>query len=131
MAIGKNVFLISFKKYVFLGVIAFFLGNVLFNPDSAVQWRKRTVFHYFGKISYGIYMYHGFVIFALVRLVPAFHTPLFILWVMLGTLLVSAASYELVEKPILRWKKYFDAFRRPVVAGVDAVPAVVVSEAGR
>jgi len=106
-----NVFLLSFKKYVFLAVIAFFLGNVLFNPTSAVRWRKRTIFHYFGKISYGIYMFHGFVILVLLRISPFFHTPFFILWVLLVTLLVSAASYELVEKPILRLKKYFDAFR--------------------
>jgi peptidoglycan/LPS O-acetylase OafA/YrhL len=106
-----NIFLLCFKKYVFMAVIAFFLGNVLFNPDSAVQWRGRTVFHYFGKISYGIYMFHGFVIFILVRVFPMFHTPLFILWVLVFTLIVSAISYQLVEKPILRLKKYFDAFR--------------------
>ena len=106
-----NVFLLSFKKYVFLGVIAFFLGNVLFNPESLVQWRKRTIFHYFGKISYGIYMFHGFVIFYLEREFPRFHDSLFIGWVLLFTLVISAASYELVEKPILRFKKYFDAFR--------------------
>ncbi|MGY3088585.1 peptidoglycan/LPS O-acetylase OafA/YrhL [Hymenobacter sp. UYAg731] len=120
-----NVFLLSFKKYVFLGVIAFFIGNVLFNPGSAVQWRGRTIFHYFGKISYGIYMFHGFVIFALVRVFPMFHTPLFILWVMLATLLVSAASYELVEKPILRLKKYFDAFRQQRAQVAPPAPVAV------
>ncbi|GAB2858922.1 acyltransferase [Hymenobacter ruber] len=120
-----NVFLLSFKKYVFLGVIAFFIGNVLFNPDSAVKWRGRTIFHYFGKISYGIYMFHGFVIFAFVRVFPMFHTPLFILWVMLGTLLVAAASYELVEKPILRLKKYFDAFRQQRMQVAQPVPVAI------
>lgn len=118
-----NVFLLSFKKYVFLGVIAFFLGNVLFNPTSAVKWRGRTVFHYFGKISYGIYMFHGFVILVLLRVFPAFHTPLFIFWVLVFTLLISAASYELVEKPILRLKKYFDAFRQQRVRAAPPAPA--------
>ncbi|GAB3878046.1 acyltransferase [Hymenobacter segetis] len=123
-----NIFLLSFKKYVFLGVIAFFIGNVLFNPDSAVQWRGRTIFHYFGKISYGIYMFHGFVIFALVRAFPMFHTSFFIGWVLLFTLIISAASYELVEKPILRLKKYFDAFRqqRAKLREPEPAPAVPV-----
>ena len=119
-----NVFLLSFKKYVFLGVIAFFIGNVLFNPNSAVKWRGRTVFHYFGKISYGIYMFHGFVIFILVRVFPVFHTPFFILWVMLFTLIVSAASYELLEKPILRLKKHFDAFRKQRAPAAEQPAAV-------
>jgi peptidoglycan/LPS O-acetylase OafA/YrhL len=123
-----NVFLLSFKKYVFLGVIAFFIGNVLFNPDSAVQWRKRTVFHYFGKISYGIYMFHGFVIFLFARIFPSFHTPLFIFWVMITTLALSAASYELVEKPILRLKKYFDAFRQQRTPAAPVAPLVPVAE---
>ena len=120
-----NVFLLSFKKYVFLGVIAFFLGNVLFNPDSAVQWRGPSIFHYFGKISYGIYMFHGFVIFVLMRVFPVFHTPLFILWVLLFTLLISAASYHLVEKPILRFKKHFDAFRQQRTRAAVAKSAAV------
>jgi peptidoglycan/LPS O-acetylase OafA/YrhL len=122
-----NVFLVSFKKYLFMGVVAFFIGNVLFNPDSAVQWRERTIFHYFGKISYGIYMYHGFVIFLFARIFPSFHTPLFIFWVVLTTLVISAASYELVEKPILRLKKYFDAFRQQrKLAAAPAAEAVSV-----
>jgi peptidoglycan/LPS O-acetylase OafA/YrhL len=124
-----NIFLVSAKKYVYLLVIAFFLGNVLFNPSSLVKWRNRGIFHYFGKISYGIYMYHGFVIFALVRLLPSFHTPLFMLWVLLATLVVSALSYELVEKPILKLKKYADSFsraRKPVAAApVEAAPPAV------
>ena len=121
----ENIFLLSFKKYLYLAVIAFALGNVMFNPESVVQWRGRTVFHYFGKISYGIYMFHGFVIFAFARIFEGFHTPLFILWVLLGTLLVSALSYELVEKPILRLKKRFDAFRQPSAHTVTSAVATV------
>ena len=121
-----NIFLLSFKKYLFLGVIAFALNNILFNPASLVQWRGRGVFHYFGKISYGIYMYHSFVIYGLLRIGNVFKTPLFILWVLLATLAVSALSYELVEKPILRLKKYADAFgkkRVPVAAAPELVTA--------
>ena len=124
-----NIFLLSFKKYVFLGVIAFALSNILFNPDSLIKWRGRTIFHYFGKISYGIYMYHGFVIYGLLHLGDTFKTPLLLLWVFVVTLVVSAISYELVEKPILRLKKYADAFgsRRTVAAGptAAAVPELV------
>jgi peptidoglycan/LPS O-acetylase OafA/YrhL len=117
-----NIFLLSIKKYFYIGVVAFFIGNVLFNPDSLVRWRERTIFNYFGKISYGIYMYHGFVIFAIVRVFPYFHTPLFMLWVLIFTLIISALSYELVEKPILKFKKHFDAFRAKRAMAAEQVP---------
>lgn len=120
-----NIFLLAVKKYYYIGLVAFFIGNVLFNPDSLVKWRGRTIFHYFGKISYGIYMYHGFVIFALIRIFPSWQTPLFIVWVFVFTIIISALSYELVEKPILRLKKPFDAFRaRRTAQPAPATPAV-------
>lgn len=118
-----NIFLVAVKKYVYLAILAFLLGNILFNPDSLVRLRGRSVFHYFGKISYGIYMYHSFVIFFILRKFTFLHTPFFIVWVLVITLVVSALSYELVEKPILRLKKYFDAFRARRAAALPALPA--------
>ena len=67
-------------------------------------------------------MYHGFVIFALIRIFPSWHTPLFIGWVFVFTLILSALSYELVEKPILRLKKPFDAFRSRRTVTSASVP---------
>ena len=119
-----NIFLVAVKKYYYVGLVAFFIGNVLFNPDSLVRWRGKTILHYFGKISYGIYMYHGFVIFAIVRVFPSWHTPLFLVWVFVFTLIISTLSYELVEKPILSLKKSFDAFRVRRKTGREPVAVV-------
>ncbi len=107
----NSVFTIVVKKYIYAVIAAFALGHMIYAPDTLVKWRRQTIFHYFGKVSYGIYMYHGFVILLLVRQFPWFHDRFFIGWVVIFTLSASIVSYELIEKPILRLKKKFDAFR--------------------
>ncbi len=122
-----SVLAVVTKRYIYALLAAFALGHVLYAPDAFVQWRRQTPFHYFGKISYGIYMYHGFVIFFLLKEFPLLHDRFFIGWVLLFTLLIAAISYELVEKPLLRLKKHFDAFRasrQPIIAA----PAAGVAE---
>lgn len=125
----NTVFAVITKRYVYALLAAFALGHILYAPDSFVRWHRPTPFHYFGKISYGIYMYHGFVILFLVQEFPWFHNWFFVGWVLVFTLIVAAVSYELVEKPLLRLKKHFDAFRAsrqpsPMIATAEAVPEI-------
>lgn len=122
-----TIFLAAAKKYVYLVAIAFALGNMLFNPDAMLKWRRQTIFHYFGKISYGIYMYHGFIILLINKQFPWFHDRFFLGWVMVFTLIVSAVSYELIEKPLLRLKKSFDAFRASRTPAAATAKAAVTS----
>ena len=104
-----NLFLVAVKKYFYMGVVAFALGNLLFNPDSVISWRRPTFFHYLGKISYGIYMYHGFVIFFITKQFPRLHDGLFLLWVLLITLVVCVAALAIAL--IVRRRRGWRLFR--------------------
>ncbi len=74
-----------------------------------------------GKISYGLYLYHTFVLYAVDAFTPAFvydALPQFVgdhvagfFFVLRCTLLllVATLSWNYIEKPLLRLKKYFEA----------------------
>ncbi len=89
---------------------------------------RAPVMRFFGKYSYGLYVFHGIVAFALVergteRVLGAWlgsHLAAVLLQATVGaafSLLVSVASYELFEKHFLRLKDYF-------------APGVVAQKAG-
>lgn len=89
----------------------FFVLNVSCNPNTVISLENRWM-DYLGKISYGLYVYHVFVIVFLVNLlnrimpVPdsaAYHVALLILSV-IGSVAVAAASYTWFEKPLLAFK---------------------------
>ncbi|MBC7449622.1 MAG: acyltransferase [Hymenobacteraceae bacterium] len=127
----NTVFAVVTKRYLYALLAAFAIGHILYAPDAFVRWRRQTPIHYFGKISYGIYMYHGFVIFFLIREFSWFYDRFFIGWVLLFTLLLATISYELIEKPLLRLKKHVDAFRAsrqpaPMVT-TEAAPAAIAT----
>lgn len=72
---------------------------------------------YLGKISYGLYAYHGAVLFLLDRIVP--HGSRFKLIMIpvkfLVTILAASLSYAFLETPILRLKERFAFVKsRPV-----------------
>ncbi len=92
--------------------------SVLFGMLILVLSASQTVFvlenkmvNYLGKISYGLYVYHWLIAFLVIDFMhDNFGTvPYFIstLSVLIVTILVSAISYELMEKPILRFKSKF------------------------
>lgn len=63
---------------------------------------------YLGRISYGLYVVHFFVIVLVVSLGFCHAgTPLHGLYSLLGTIALAALSYQFLEKPFLRWKDHF------------------------
>jgi peptidoglycan/LPS O-acetylase OafA/YrhL len=71
---------------------------------EALEWRGTI---YVGTISYGLYLFHGFTPYVLGRYVPGFVEMPWTLRACLltaATLFVAAASWHLVESPILRLK---------------------------
>lgn len=87
--------------------------NVANNPDSIVKLENRF-FHFLGKISYGIYMYHMFIVVFSIKLVAYIFVVsrsfsfienflIYFLSTML-TILVSYVSYNFFEKKFIRVK---------------------------
>ncbi|MGI4871841.1 MAG: acyltransferase family protein [Janthinobacterium lividum] len=103
--------LATFKKYLFLGPLAFIFCFAVFNTPSASAASSimGRALNYVGKVSYGVYMYHSPIIFLLDQHIPQLVAhPFPRLALVLGcTVLVAALSYELIEKQILRLKTRF------------------------
>lgn len=109
--------------YVYHEVYSCLFLAIIMNAASG-----RSIFHffldhpvitYFGKISYGIYMYHGLVVVLMVKalnLLAGFsfnvtQTVVLDVLVLAGTILVAGASYEFFEKPMIKLKDKFQRIR--------------------
>jgi peptidoglycan/LPS O-acetylase OafA/YrhL len=114
------------RRYDILHVVTYFTSIIAFllvlivalnNNKITDKCFNRKWLYFIGKISYGIYVYHG-------MLRPYFKSYLYdnfiakidngiiatILYTILATgisILIAWGSWELIEKPILRLKKYF------------------------
>jgi peptidoglycan/LPS O-acetylase OafA/YrhL len=101
--------------FAFLEIYAIFFGfavlNLSCNKNSLISF-ENPVMSYLGKISYGLYIYHVFVIVILINLMRryfpdlegiGYNITLYSLTVA-GSVLVSALSYQYFEKPLLAYK---------------------------
>ncbi|GAB4149724.1 MAG: acyltransferase [Bacteroidia bacterium] len=86
--------------------------NVALNPHSIFKFNNR-VFDFLGTISYGIYMYHMFIIVIVVRLSSRwFEHPgsvtanvAYYILTFVSVIFVAALSYYLFERRFIRMKK--------------------------
>jgi peptidoglycan/LPS O-acetylase OafA/YrhL len=82
---------------------------------------------YLGKISYGIYVYHVFIIILVSPLLVPYglsedHNAFGRIAVLLGlTLLVSSLSWHWLEQPFLAWKKSMSTGKKRVAESARAV----------
>lgn len=99
----------------FLEVYAIFFGffvlNVSCNPNSIISLENSVMSH-LGKISYGLYIYHVFVIVLLINIVTkyipgitgtSFQVLMYVL-TLIFSVLVASLSYAYFEKPLLAFK---------------------------
>ena len=69
---------------------------------------ENSILSYLGKISYGLYVFHLPVIWSISHIMPSHSLLILGLLSLLVSILISAISYELMEKPFIRLKdKYF------------------------
>ncbi len=110
-----TVFLAGFKKFFYTGVIAVLLLDYNFNPKFKHILPHNSIFHYFGKISYGIYMYGNIILLIIIKkmMIKWEIDNMFIyMGLVVGlSLLIPAISYELFEKPILKLKRRFSVIK--------------------
>jgi len=93
-----------------------FILNISYNPKPLFVI-KNTTLNYFGKISYGIYMYHMIVVYAALFLLTPYKDSLLAYpllsvigincIVILCTLLVAHLSFTCLEMPFLKLKALF------------------------
>jgi peptidoglycan/LPS O-acetylase OafA/YrhL len=90
---------------------SFFVLNVSCNPNTIISLENK-VMSYLGKISYGLYIYHVFVIVFIINALriytpqitgTGYHVLLYILTFVLSVA-VTAFSFNYFEKPLLAFK---------------------------
>ena len=99
----------------FLEVYAVFFGffvlNVSCNPNSIISL-ENPVMNHLGKISYGLYIYHVFVIVLLINILTKYapgitgntYQILIYILTLIFSVLVASLSYSYFEKPLLAFK---------------------------
>ena len=106
--------LINNEIYSF--IFAIIVLNLATNPQSVIRLEHKWM-NYFGKVSYGIYLYNPMMrIFCMEGILHYYHhnitgwkmNLLLYASVIITTLAVSALSYEFFEKSFLKLKKYFN-----------------------
>lgn len=88
---------------------AWVVGRAITGFDGLPGWflSRRPVI-YIGTISYGLYLFHGFMPYVLGRYVDGFIEmpwPLRAMWLTAATTMVAALSWHIVERPILALKE--------------------------
>ena len=103
-----------FSSSLMIMAFTWLIVNMAVNSKSLLKL-DRTVFESLGDISYGIYMYHMLVIFAVILffqkflagLSPLVSTLVFYVLITAGTLLVAYLSKRFFETEFLKLKKKF------------------------
>ena len=103
------------KEELYAVVFLVIILNVSSNPSSPVK-TDNSLLRYFGKISYGIYLYHPLMIYLTVLLCERFalqnffkttwYIPVYVI-VIAFTIIIAQLSYLLMEQRFLRLKERF------------------------
>lgn len=110
-----NFFLACFKKYFYVGIAAFAMINYLFNEKPMFNWANNKVVRYFGKVSYGIYVFGLIVLDIIIEkfMIPGGYSNVYLYWSLVigSSLIIPIISYELYEKWFLKLKKRFERLK--------------------
>ena len=107
-----------FERLIFSLFFAFIIAEQALSENSVFKMGKIRTFDYLGKISYGLYCFHGVVITILLQLIPNIFPEQSLLVVFLifppiifaFTFLISHLSYQYFESYFLRLKNKFYTF---------------------
>ena len=100
-------------RYVFIIYTGFFIIDQMVNEKTFLKLKSQRFLIYTGKISYGLYCFHGIVLTfgmaILQKLEITMHSLLRVLLFLCINYLIASISYQFVEKPFLKFK---DKLRR-------------------
>jgi len=103
----SNAFWLQAIKYALFGLFFFFLLGFLITSQPGTAYSRflsSTPMRFVGRISYGLYVYHGLCFFWVWRLFPTCGL-LLLLPVAFGLVIaVSYVSFQFMESPFLRLK---------------------------
>ena len=104
---------IVFKRLLFSIFFAFAMLEQTICDNSILKVSKFKFLDYFGKLSYGLYCFHGIVITIIIKLTgyfeDSFFKSVFIypIIVLSMTIIISYISYEFYESKFLKLKSKF------------------------
>lgn len=102
-----GMFLVTAKKYFYVGVIAFAFINYLFNPNAFFALRQDHPLQKLGKITYGMYALNIVVVSLAIKTWKEYELQSMFLYyfvIILSTLAVAVISYYAIERPFLSIK---------------------------
>lgn len=127
-----NFFYATFKKYVFVFALAYWMGNFLFHPKALFAVKKTNIFHSLGKVTYGLYMFNPVVIYLILKAFSAYQTESFLFFVALFHVLLAGIcflSYRFFEMPFLKLKEKYAVIKSGGLGATEPeaveVPAAV------
>ncbi|MCF8297217.1 MAG: acyltransferase [Saprospiraceae bacterium] len=111
IGLWNSLFSIGFKKFFYIGIIAVLLLDFNFNNSFKHFLPRKSIIHYFGKISYGIYMYHNILLLVIIKKIM-WHFQIHNIWAFFLIsfslcIIIPIISYELFEKHILKLNRKF------------------------
>ena len=109
-------YFVEFQRIFYSVLFAILILIQGFSANPGWSAGRSKVIDHLGKISYGLYCYHGVVITVLVKSLDYFHYPnspiqtylLFPILIFAFTVFIAHLSYQYIEKPFLRIKNRFD-----------------------
>jgi peptidoglycan/LPS O-acetylase OafA/YrhL len=102
---AESGFITPVYALVAVGCCAFLIATI-----GSSGWIRNPIFMYLGRISYGLYVFHGAIIVAFASFFPSPTTNALVLRSaseLALTILLAAASYRWLESPFLRLKMRF------------------------
>ncbi len=117
----STIFMVCFKKLIYLSMVGLAMMNFVFNPEAKFRWGPNHIFNYLGRCCFGIYLWGNILLqIIIVRIFFAPEKPItawlqnhigfgvtYWLIVLSISLIVPVISYELIEKPFMKLKSRF------------------------
>lgn len=125
-----NFFFASIKKYFFVFIVAYWMGNFLFHKNSILKVEKENILHLFGKVTYGIYMFNPVIIYVTLQTFSRFEYKNYLVFILMVHALLAVAcflSYRFFEMPFLALKeKYAVVKSGGVTSGTPEIAVTAV-----
>ena len=120
----------AIEPMIFSVIFAFIIGEQEYSQESFYKFGKFKLLASWGKLSYGLYVWHLvmiwliFYLFKTLGIQPAVDSPyVFLFQIVLcffGTIALSKLSYRFFETPFLKLKDRFRSTKPNPTAGADA-----------